>query len=403
MTGEPGVSTEVREMSAWDYVAGTGDCLPEQVGEVGGKAVGLGSLLRAGQRVPGLRSWSPRTAATSRVASAPEPRGLPHRCADVDRRTPTPRCCEPRGSRPGRRGPLQRHGGGLGRGELGRPVPDLPRRVRAPSEVLDQVEQCWVAALDPHVGAYRRRPAARGGRRGVAVIVQELVDARAAGVMFTQHPETGDRSLIVIESSYGLGEAVVGGEVVPDLFEMNKITRQRHRARSRAASRRAPAALRGPRRVSAVPVEPVRQQDWSTHETEVMALADMAADLESKLGRGLDMEWAIGTIRTGGPSADAATPSRCRLFALQVRPITVAVGPRGPGAAGPRRPRRLRAPWDAIGTSSGTWRRPGRGTPRRRGATVSPRLGGGLRRPAVLGAVGVGVARRGRHRRAVGQ
>ena len=128
----------------------------------------------------------------------------------------------------------------------------------------------------------------------------------------------------------GLGEAVVGGDVVPDLFEINKITRQPHRSRlgSKHSEHR---LLPGGRGVAVRPVDPERQQDWSITEAEVMALAAMAADLEARLGRGLDVEWAIGTA--------ASTPGEEALFALQVRPITVK--PRRAAAAGPHR--------DAIG------------------------------------------------------
>lgn len=166
-------------------------------------------------------------------------------------------------------------------------------------EVLAKVEECWAAALDPKVGVYRagHRLGADGG---VAVIVQELVDARAAGVMFTQHPETGDRSLVVIESSFGLGEAVVGGDVVPDLFEVNKITRQLHR--SRLGSKHSEHRLL-PRR----------------------------ARRSGRPRRPGTPEWAVGTA--------ASTHGEEALFALQVRPITVK--PRRPAAAGPHQ--------DAIG------------------------------------------------------
>ena len=132
--------------------------------------------------------------------------------------------------------------------------------------------------------------------------------------MFTQHPRTGDRSLVVIEASYGLGEAVVGGEVTPDLFEVNKITRQIHHSSlgTKTVEHRLAEDGRG---VQTVPVEPQRQQAWSISEEEVTALLDMAGELEASLGRGLDVEWAIGTTR----SSDNAEA----LFALQVRPITV--------------------------------------------------------------------------------
>jgi pyruvate, water dikinase len=191
-------------------------------------------------------------------------------------------------------------------------------------EVLEQVEQCWMAAFEPQVSSYRADRHIEAADDGVAVIVQELVDARAAGVMFTQHPRTGDRSLIVIESSYGLGEAVVGGEVTPDLFEVNRITRRVHHSRVGTKPFEHRLAPDG-RSIEILPVGHERQQSWSISDEEVMALLALAGELEAKLGRGLDVEWAIGT--TAGQAGEQA------LFALQVRPITA--GSRQPPAVSP--------------------------------------------------------------------
>ena len=58
----------------------------------------------------------------------------------------------------------------------------------------------------------------------MAVVVQSMVDARTAGVMFTRSPTTGDRSVVTIEGAWGLGSAVVGGEVTPDRWVLGKIT-----------------------------------------------------------------------------------------------------------------------------------------------------------------------------------
>jgi phosphoenolpyruvate synthase/pyruvate phosphate dikinase len=304
-----GLHVEAAQAIGHKHVAVTGNCLPEHVHHVGGKAVGLGSLLRAGQRVP-----------ASFVVTAGAYRE--YRRGQTRELTP-----ELRAAIVGAYTALC--------GLYGTEVPVAVRSsatvedsaeaswagqfqtflgVSGTEEVLAKVEECWAAALDPHVGAYRAGHQAGDDDGGVAVIVQELVDARAAGVIFTQHPETGDRSLVVIESSHGLGEAVVGGDVVPDLVEINKITRQQHR--SRLGSKHTEYRLAGGGRgVQARPVDPARQQAWSVSEPELMALTDMAAALEAKLGRGLDVEWAIGTApSTHGEEA---------LFALQVRPITV--------------------------------------------------------------------------------
>ena len=297
------------QVNGWKHVAATANCLPEHVSQVGGKAVGLGSLLRAGQRVPAsfvvtagayreyLRGPTRELTQELRAAIAAGYAGLHQR-----RGTDLPVAVR---SSATAEDSAQASWAGQFQTFLG---------VSGTAEVLAKVEECWAAGFDPQVGAYRAGRQLGADDGGVAVIVQELVDARAAGVMFTQHPETGDRSVVVIESSYGLGEAVVGGDVVPDLFEVNKITRQQHRSRlgRKHTEHRLDSASRG---VRARPVDPARQQAWSISEPEVMALTDMAVALEARLGRGLDVEWAIG----GAPS----TQGQEALFALQVRPITV--------------------------------------------------------------------------------
>lgn len=306
------------------YVTATESCLPQHLGEVGGKAVGLGSLLRAGQRVAasfvvtaaayrdyvasGTRELSPalRQAIGRYYSALCEQHGAELTVAVRSSATvedSTEASCA---------GQFRTYLGACG-----------------VEEVLAQVEQCWIAALEPQVSSYRAERQLAADDDGLAVIIQELVDARVAGVMFTQHPRTGDRSLVVIESSYGLGEAVVGGEVTPDLFEVNRITRRIHHSRVGAKPFEHRLAPDG-RSIEILPVDHGRQQAWSISDEQVMALLALAGELEAKLGRGLDVEWAIGT--TAGQAGEDA------LFALQVRPIT----------AGSRQPPAVRSNLDAV-------------------------------------------------------
>jgi phosphoenolpyruvate synthase/pyruvate phosphate dikinase len=318
VTGQP-AQASAAVTTGQDCIVATGACLPDHVAIVGGKAVGLSALLRAGQRVPASFVI---TAAAYQEYLDTGARGLTPAARDAIMRAYAA-LCEPRGS-------------------------DLPVAVRSSAaaedsadasyagqfrtflgatgidEVLAQVEQCWIAASAPGISSYsagRQQPA----DSAVAVIIQEMVDARAAGVMFTQHPRTGDRSLVVIESSYGLGEAVVGGEVVPDLFEVNRITRRIHSSRIGKKSIEHRLAADG-RAVHVLPVDPARQNVWSICDDEIARLVTLAGDLDARLGRGLDVEWAIGT--TPGTVHEEA------LYALQARPITVV--PRQRPAARPK-------------------------------------------------------------------
>ena len=301
------------------YVVATESCLPEHVGSVGGKAVGLGSLLRAGQRVAASFVI---TAAAYRDYVSSGARGLSPAMREAIGDTYLA-LCDCRGaeltvavrSSATIEDSTEASCAGQFRTYLG---------ASGVEEVLEQVERCWIAAFEPQVGSYRAARQIEAADDGLAVIVQELVDARAAGVMFTQHPRTGDRSLVVIESSYGLGEAVVGGEVTPDLFEVNRITGSVHDSRIGAKPFEHRLAPDG-RSVLTLPVDDGRQRAWSIGEEQVMALLALARDLEAKLGRGLDVEWAIGSI--AGMAGEPA------LFTLQVRPITAGTG--RPAAAGP--------------------------------------------------------------------
>jgi pyruvate,water dikinase len=303
------------------YVLATADCRAEHLSEVGGKAVGLGRLLRAGQRVP--RSFVVAAAAYREYArgqgsgagagpGAEFRRSVARSYADLSGGDSIPVAVR---SSATMEDAADASGAGQFMTFLG---------ARGPQEVLARIEQCWISAAAPQVESYRHQRGLDAAGQSVAVIVQELVDARAAGVMFTQHPRTGDRSVVVIESSYGLGEAVVGGEVSPDLLEINKITgqiTQRSLGTKTAEHRLAADGHQVERR----PVDPQRQRAWSITDAEAAALAAMAAELETALGRGLDVEWAIGAVPSEGQGE--------ALFALQVRPITGECAARGPGAA----------------------------------------------------------------------
>ena len=93
--------------------------------------------------------------------------------------------------------------------------------VRGQAELLARVQDCWASLFSERACAYR---ASRGllEEPVIAVVVQQMVNADRSGVMFTADPSTGDRSHIVIEAAYGLGEVVVGGEVEPDTYIVDK-------------------------------------------------------------------------------------------------------------------------------------------------------------------------------------
>ena len=87
--------------------------------------------------------------------------------------------------------------------------------------VLDAVRRCWGSLWTERAIAYRRHQQIESGNLQIAVVVQQMVDAEFAGVMFTANPVTGDGDEIVIDASSGLGEAVVSGLVTPDHYVLD--------------------------------------------------------------------------------------------------------------------------------------------------------------------------------------
>lgn len=310
------------------YVVATADCTAGDLASVGGKAIGLGRLVRAGQRVP--RSFVVTAAAyleyvrsVDEAGVATLPAGLGEEVASAYRAL-----CDEAGasdvavavrSSATIEDSTEASCAGQFRTFLG---------ASGSEEVLREVERCFLSAFEPHVDSYRsaREVAEKGN---VAVVVQELIDSRVSGVMFTRHPRTGDPSLVVVEASYGLGESVVGGEVTPDLFELNKVTGQLH-ASSRGTKRSEHRLSHDHHLVVESEVDEARRDAWSLGDAELHALLDMGADLERNLGKGLDIEWAIGT--------PAGSAGQEELFLLQVRPITVDPRRSRAGVSGPHNP-----------------------------------------------------------------
>jgi pyruvate,water dikinase len=173
--------------------------------------------------------------------------------------------------------------------------------------VLASVRSCWASLYSVPSIAYRRRHGLPEAGVAMAVVVQRMVDARAAGVMFTRSPLTGDKSVIVIEGAWGLGSAVVGGEVTPDRFVVGKITGEiSARDISEKAIEHLPAQGGG---VRVAAVEEARRTTPCVTDEQIQNLRDIARRVERHYGRAQDIEWAID--RTGA------------ILLLQSRPETV--------------------------------------------------------------------------------
>jgi pyruvate, water dikinase len=96
--------------------------------------------------------------------------------------------------------------------------------VSGTSSVLDHVRRCWASLYNDESVAYRRRLGLPEAGVAMAVVVQRMIAPRAAGVMFTRSPVSGDRSVVAVEGVWGLGSALVSGDVTPDAWLISKVT-----------------------------------------------------------------------------------------------------------------------------------------------------------------------------------
>jgi pyruvate, water dikinase len=177
--------------------------------------------------------------------------------------------------------------------------------VRGAERVAVAVRACWASLYSTEAISYRARLG--GGRQAaMGVTVQEMVDASVSGVMFTCNPLSGDPSTVAVNASWGLGLAVVGGEVTPDEYRVSKVTGE---VLHRTVGPKQIQYVAGPDGAVRSDVAPERQEVACLDEQRLADLVEVAQRVERHFGCHQDIEWAL--------AAD-------ELFVLQSRPVTVA-------------------------------------------------------------------------------
>jgi len=183
--------------------------------------------------------------------------------------------------------------------------------VRGGDAIDAALRACWGSLYSVESVSYRRRLGLAEDNVAMAVVIQKMVRSRASGVMFTRSPTTGDRSVIAIEGSWGLGSCIVSGEVTPDRFTVNKVTGEiRERTLSEKLLRHVPEESGGIRS-EAVPAD--QQKVACISDVELRTLVDVARNIERHYGSPQDIEWAIADEEGSG----------ARVYLLQSRPETV--------------------------------------------------------------------------------
>lgn len=172
-------------------------------------------------------------------------------------------------------------------------------------ELLDRVIDCWVSLYGDRVIAYRRA-LTLDAEPAMAVVVQVLVDADRAGVMFTTDPSTRDEDTLIIEAGFGLGEVLNGGEVEPDTYMVSKRTMRVRQVRVGYKSHKAvPREAAG---VARIDLGLSESGSRVLTDDQVIAVAELGREVEAHSGgTPQDIEWAL---------------EEGSLYVVQTRPLT---------------------------------------------------------------------------------
>ena len=177
--------------------------------------------------------------------------------------------------------------------------------VSGPQECLLAVKRCWASLWTERAYDYRRRNGFHHLEAEMAVVIQELVPAEAAGVIFTADPVTGWSDRVTVEAVFGLGESLVSGKSSPDRFVVDK--KDLHLISSTVGRKALERVVCEGGGVEEREVDPGRAEMTSVDQDVVKRLVEMARRAEACLGYPLDMEWAM---------------QNGEVFLLQARPIT---------------------------------------------------------------------------------
>ena len=177
--------------------------------------------------------------------------------------------------------------------------------VHGEEDLFDKIRKCWSSLFTARAIAYREKQGFAHEDVKLAVVVQKMVNSEVSGIMFTVDPNSGAKE-IVIEGGYGLGEAIVGGEVTPDTY---KIDKDNMSIKARRISTQKWKYTKGPDGSTVkedIPEE--KQAVQKIEDRRVVEIAEIGRQIEIHYEKPMDMEWCI----EDGATPRSTRPSRPR-------------------------------------------------------------------------------------------
>ncbi len=183
--------------------------------------------------------------------------------------------------------------------------------VKGKTDLLEKIKKVWASSFNPRSLAFRKRKGLPLENDPIGVAVLKMVSARAAGIIFTADPNTGDRTRMIIEANWGLGESVVSGELMPDVYVLSKQNLEIVERKLGKKSRYVTCKESG---VAEEDCPADLSNTFCLKDEEAKEIGRLGVQLERHFGVPQDVEWAI--------ERDLKLPES--IILLQTRPAVIA-------------------------------------------------------------------------------
>lgn len=170
--------------------------------------------------------------------------------------------------------------------------------------LIESIKECWASLFTPRAIFYAFEKGLYKQKNSVAVVIQKMVQSEVSGIVFTVHPVTEDKKYMLVEAGYGLGEAIVGGEITPDSYVISKKERL---IVDKNISDQKMFIIRGSKGIKRSDVPTYKREVQKLSDKDILKLVDICLKIEKHYKKPQDIEWAM---------------EGNKLYITQSRPIT---------------------------------------------------------------------------------
>jgi len=171
--------------------------------------------------------------------------------------------------------------------------------------LLENIKKCWASLFTPRAIFYRFEKDLHKQKISVAVVVQKMIESEISGIAFSVHPVTQDKNQLIIEAGFGLGEAIVSGQITPDSYVVEKEPRNILDINVNTQSKGFYRSTKGGNEWKDI-IEPKASSQVLSKE-QILELSDLVLKIENHYGFPCDIEWAF---------------EKGKFYIVQSRPIT---------------------------------------------------------------------------------